>query len=1072
MAVQLSDASNGYSVPRSTEEALDLASSPGATRLVSAAAALAARRSRPIRTEELFVAALAIGMPQLNPASSASSASFSSSFTSRKERREDPTVADSWLYDWLSSQPAGGAVDPFIRLEAESAFPLPLPKDTFLFDRAPVVELSQHARAILGRASLIASRTSESNHYGVRHIVASLLLPDGRGANEAISVTFRNNFRTHANVAAHYIIERAMEGVPSDIARAWEEIRENPPPTMLDDSSAVSDTPTEPPSISTETEIQPNITTPPEPGRDPAIITLSGFTADSVADDKADPLGINPDVRAFARLICLEEATPPLSICLFGEWGSGKSTFMERLEREIARLVNPAKAPTKEKAATAPIAPGDDAPRFVENIVQIKFNAWHFADASLWASLTAVFFDQLRRGGYAGGQASDYQALIGKVAGRVRSLEAEAANRLEQVEDAKRKSDTAHRALDTAEKQLAASDLTLAWTELQSDFEKIRADNGPKLKEIGRRVYRDDLSADTKAFAAAVAEAASTPGRVALIGRVLVGGGWPTCLGVAAIVLIAVVGILLPPLDDTAGAVWFQRIAAWGAGSFAALGAVWQAFSTAKPILDGAWKYAKAVEDARAKLTKEVDDKRAQATQAAEHLKTAEAELAKARAPLSVYGDATLPDSPSTILRYFLFEDGDVRDYDKQVSIVSRARRSFEQLNSIVTTTRENRKIAQEARAKGVELTNEQKVLLEPAGDKAMRVPDRIVLYIDDLDRCTHDQVYAVLQAIHLLLAFELFVVVVGVDVRWIEGAVARHFEADAAKAADGETTGEREAHRIQERRRRALDYLEKIFQIPFWLRRLDTGTVSGAKGGSYGAYVKELLRDNARAKPGRSIFKSLVATGQAPPTATDAEAPLDGATREASTDTALNVDIQLEEPEDEFGAVNAALASMKLEPAEIEFLASPELGAVAAKSPRAVKRLINIYRIVRARLSDTDLDRFLGRSGQPPQFPIAALLGAIETGQPIEVPESLYSALALLISSEALSSAWDSMDVEEKAGPKEASDWLRLARQTSPALGAAFKAVDRAAGGKAPSVSAYREMAQLVRRYSFNRYD
>ncbi len=43
---------------------------------------------------------------------------------------------------------------------------------------------------------------------------------------------------------------------------------------------------------------------------------------------------------------------------------------------------------------------------------------------------------------------------------------------------------------------------------------------------------------------------------------------------------------------------------------------------------------------------------------------------------------------------------------------------------------------------------------------------NRIVLYIDDLDRCPPKRVVEVLQAVHLLLAFELFVVVVGVDAR------------------------------------------------------------------------------------------------------------------------------------------------------------------------------------------------------------------------------------------------------------------------------------------------------------------
>src|SRR5262249_42091384 len=80
----------------------------------------------------------------------------------------------------------------------------------------------------------------------------------------------------------------------------------------------------------------------------PLEISLSGFTSDRPPvrpgrDPSDDPLGIEPDVQAFARLICLEEATPPLSIGLFGGWGSGKSTFMERLEDAIANIA------TKEK---------------------------------------------------------------------------------------------------------------------------------------------------------------------------------------------------------------------------------------------------------------------------------------------------------------------------------------------------------------------------------------------------------------------------------------------------------------------------------------------------------------------------------------------------------------------------------------------------------------------------------------------------------------------------------------------------------------------------------------------------
>ena len=54
------------------------------------------------------------------------------------------------------------------------------------------------------------------------------------------------------------------------------------------------------------------------------------------------------------------------------------------------------------------------------------------------------------------------------------------------------------------------------------------------------------------------------------------------------------------------------------------------------------------------------------------------------------------------------------------------------------------------------------------------------------------------LQAVHLLLAFKLFVVVVGVDSRWLERSLHAHYQ-DLLEEPDR--------------------YLEKIFQVPFMLQ-------------------------------------------------------------------------------------------------------------------------------------------------------------------------------------------------------------------------------------------------------------
>ena len=67
------------------------------------------------------------------------------------------------------------------------------------------------------------------------------------------------------------------------------------------------------------------------------------------------------------------------------------------------------------------------------------------------------------------------------------------------------------------------------------------------------------------------------------------------------------------------------------------------------------------------------------------------------------------------------------------------------------------------------------------------------------------------LQAVHLLLAFKLFVVVVGVDSRWLERSLREHYPNLLVEPEH---------------------YLEKIFQIPFMLRRMTcTVTVTSLTG-------------------------------------------------------------------------------------------------------------------------------------------------------------------------------------------------------------------------------------------------
>ncbi len=91
--------------------------------------------------------------------------------------------------------------------------------------------------------------------------------------------------------------------------------------------------------------------------------------SDSEADD--DKLGFEPYVEAVAEFLVHEDTQPPLTISVEGEWGSGKSSFMRQLKKEIKRLYT---EQGKRKC-------------FI-----VEFDPWrHDKDESLWAAFALKF---------------------------------------------------------------------------------------------------------------------------------------------------------------------------------------------------------------------------------------------------------------------------------------------------------------------------------------------------------------------------------------------------------------------------------------------------------------------------------------------------------------------------------------------------------------------------------------------------------------------------------------------------------------------------------------------------------
>jgi hypothetical protein len=449
-----------------------------------------------------------------------------------------------------------------------------------------------------------------------------------------------------------------------------------------------------------------------------------GFSADLVGDRHPvrasdDLLGIEDDVRTLSRLVMAQSTVPPLAVGLFGDWGTGKSFFLQRMRTRIDEMM--------QEAAQSAIGFGS-----CEHVVQVTFNAWHYLDADLWASLANRLYQ-----GVAGSPATGtefrermYEQLASTrsvraqaVAERARAEKelAAAQTKLDELRDGRLTVADAASAADlivrSAPELAAAKDVPIG--ELASD---VRFGQG-----LIRRVVKDTRTS-AKVFA------------------------------VVAVVLLAVaIGLLA----------WFDQLAPLLALVPSALAAGWawvHGFGNAfRSVRKQAEQAQRVITDAEANLRRQVDEARTKQE--------------KADVVLAEIRDGGL-------VRRYLIDRVQSSAYRDRLGLVSLVREDLETLVA----------------------------LLDPDTRPNLGRPiDRIVLYIDDLDRCPPTRVVEVLEAIHLLLAFPLFVVVVAVDSRWLLTSLELYYR---------ELLGPDDAGvNYEDWQLTPANYLEKIFQIPLVLR-------------------------------------------------------------------------------------------------------------------------------------------------------------------------------------------------------------------------------------------------------------
>jgi hypothetical protein len=244
----------------------------------------------------------------------------------------------------------------------------------------------------------------------------------------------------------------------------------------------------------------------------------------------------------------------------------------------------------------------------------------------------------------------------------------------------------------------------------------------------------------------------------------------------------------------------------------------------------------------------------------------------------------------------------------------------------------------------------------------ADRVPglpaiDRVILYVDDLDRCPPAKVLEVLEAVHLLLALELFIVVVGVDPRWLQRSLRYQYRELAA----GKKSGDDPYLQMM-----PIEYLEKIFQIPFAMPEMPQD--------GYQQLIASLAPSALTSQPTGTVPGT---PAPQPPT----DKPPDG--DRAPTRALLQV-------QPGSSASGAEEQPVNLTRAEVVF--AQQLRPLV-NSPRAAKRLMNTYRLIRATQHVGSRSQFLGRDGTPGNYQALLTLLAVAAGYP-SVADRLLVAL------------------------------------------------------------------------------
>ncbi|GAB0108562.1 P-loop NTPase fold protein [Nocardia sp. JMUB6875] len=628
-------------------------------------------------------------------------------------------------------------------------------------------------------------------------------------------------------------------------------------------------------------------------------ITLPSVTDDGI--DGPDRLGIDADARALAAVIAAKQVVPPLAIALYGEWGSGKTYFMHRIEQHIRGFGRR----------------DIDGEVFEPGTWHIRFGAWHYERGHLMVSLHRQIFQALD------GSESRDAAEVAAADDRITELETKIDNAEIEIEKAESKREELGGKIEVLREEQESELEVLRSISGKQIMERVGKD--PELKkrldELFRELNLPDVQKSALQLYQAAHEMQAVGKRIAILG----GPGrrgllFSPLVAAAAIMVLAFLGAVVlvgvvPALRPMGSAI---GLAASLIGGLAT--AVTRQVALVRHFLQPAEQLQdlidRQVEEKRTEQQKDVDELELQLKQvdadralALETKASSQEELEKARQQRDEL-------TPAKFLQRFIAERAGTSEFDEHLGVNARVHHDLFELSERLTEALEDKK----------------------------STPRRIVLYIDDLDRCSAATAVAVLEAVHLYLALPHFVVVVGVDHRGLENCL-QAVHSDILVNGGVATPS---------------DYLEKIFQLTY---TLPTMSADGCRAILNGAIDDRTMTSERE-----------IGSGETNP---EDDTGVPGEAVEGAGSPSHDIDPASESSERTVGKRDESVDSYMIRSLEI----SPGdraildlLAPLVATTPRRAKRFLTIYTVVRARLAGVDYDP----AGVA--ILVAALVGAPET--------------------------------------------------------------------------------------------